>query len=189
MIKALVPLAAGAEEMETVIIVDVLRRAGWEVTLAGLNELQITASRGVRLQADRLWSDLDPDAFDVIALPGGAEGMELLRSDPRVLNTLRTFAEAKKWIAAVCASPAVLHAAGLLEGRRVTSHFSVKDEIVGAVWVDEPVVVDSNIITSQGPGTSIDFALTIVGQLEGMDKINELAVPMLHQYLGHLQGE
>ena len=168
--RALVPLAEGAEEMETVIIVDVLRRAGWEVALAGLHHLKVMASRGVRLEADTLWADVDPNTFDLIALPGGAGGMEQLKADERVLSTVQMFVSAQKWVAAVCASPVVLQAAGVLQGRRVTSHFSVKDQLSDATWIDEPVVVDEPIITSQGPGTSIDFALTIVGQIEGAGK-------------------
>ena len=121
--RVLVPLAEGAEEMEAVIIVDVLRRAEWEVVMAGLSEGPITASRGVRLLPDVAWDAIDVFGFDMIVLPGGLGGTEVMSGDDRVLEAIRVFdADSDKWGAAVCAAPQVLQAAGVIGERFVTCH-------------------------------------------------------------------
>jgi 4-methyl-5(b-hydroxyethyl)-thiazole monophosphate biosynthesis len=176
---ALVPLAEGVEEMEAVIAVDTLRRAGWSVTVAGLAEGPTLASRGVRLLADQPWDAVRPETFDVLVIPGGAGGVTRLAADERVLNAARQFARDGKWIAAVCAGPLVLQAAGLLAGRRVTCHPAAAPKLTAAARLPDRVVVDGRLVTSQGPGTSFEFALTLVKHLDGPAKAVELAAAMV----------
>lgn len=162
MASVLIPLADGVEEMEAVILIDVLRRAGLEVVTAGLTTKPVTASRGVRLVPDRNWDELQPAAFDILAIPGGAEGVNRLKADSRILTAVRAFDQQGKWIAAICAGPLVLQQAGILAGRRVTCHPGVEDQLTATTRLADRVVVDARLITSQGPGTSFEFALTIV---------------------------
>ena len=152
MTKALVPLANGCEEMEAVIIMDTLRRAGWEVLAAGVDEGPVEASRGVRLVPDCAWDDVDPAAFDLLVLPGGNDGTERLSRDERVLDAIRSSYHAGKIVAAICAGPLVLQAAGILEGHRVTCHPGATEFLTATERVDEKVVVDGTVVTSQGPG-------------------------------------
>ena len=167
MTKALVLIANGSEEMEAVIIIDCLRRAKWEVTVAGVTGLTVTCSRGVKVVCDRRIEEVSADTFDILALPGGAEGTKALMASAAVLALARAFTGAGKWVAAVCAAPLVLQAAGLLKGRKVTCHPGVKAQLVDTPRLDDRVVVDGRLITSQGPGTSFEFALAIIRCVEG----------------------
>lgn len=178
--RVLVPLADGVEEMEAVISIDVMRRAQWDVCVAGVTGETVTASRHVRLVPDAAWDSVDPASFDVIVIPGGAAGVDVLRQDDRVLSAVRDHVAAGKYVAAICAGPLVLQAAGVLAGRRVTSHPSVAARITACERVDESVVVDGRIITSQGPGTTFDFALTLVREMDGAEQAAQLAGAMIY---------
>jgi 4-methyl-5(b-hydroxyethyl)-thiazole monophosphate biosynthesis len=171
----LVPLADGVEEMEATIIIDMLRRAQWHVLTVGLKAGTVTAARGTRLVPDEVWDRIDPALFDIIAIPGGARGVENLRHDQRVIAAVRAHAEGGKLTAAVCAGPLVLQDAGVLAGRRATCHPGVVSEFTLARRVDEAVVVDGNIVTSQGAGTTFAFALTLVALVAGGAQAEELA--------------
>ena len=173
--RVLIPLADGVEEMEATIVIDMLRRAQWHVLAVGLKAGTVTAARGTRLVLDEVWDRMDPAQFDVIVIPGGARGVENLRHDKRVVAAVRAHAESGKLTAAVCAGPLVLQDAGVLAGRRATCHPSVISDFTLARRVDAPVVVDGNIVTSQGAGTSFAFALTLIALIEGETKAKELA--------------
>jgi len=160
--RVLVPLADGLEELEAVTILDVLRRGGIETVGAALGEsLQVQGSRGVKLLADAVWDNLDLESFDALVLPGGGKGTEALAADERVLDAVRAFDVAGRFVAAICAAPTVLAVAGVLEGRRATCYPSCAPQL-GAAFDDAPVIADGNIITSQGPGTAMLFALVLV---------------------------
>jgi protein deglycase len=174
MAKVLVPLADGVEEMEAVIIVDVLRRAGWHVVTAAVRAglgaatgAPLTASRGMRLLADTEWAEVSPKEFDALVLPGGAGGTKVLRGFPPLLETIRQFQRAGKWTCAVCAAPLVLQDAGILRGRPATCHPGVRGELTEADLTDKRVVIDGRIITSQGPGTTFEFALALIREVDG----------------------
>lgn len=165
--RALIPLADGCEEMEAVIAADVLRRAGWTVVLAGLNGTEpVTASRQVKLLPDVRWETLDLLSFDLLVLPGGAAGARALCVHDGVQETIRIFDIEEKWIAAICAGPLALDKAGILDGRTFTCYPGVEKEMSGGLHSDESVVVDRNLITSQGPGTAFDFALTLIERID-----------------------
>ena len=177
--KALIPLADGVEEMEAVILTDVLRRAGWTVTTAGMKPGPVSASRGVRLVPDAAWDDLDPAAFDALVLPGGAQGTRNLSAHEGVLAAVRAFDAEGRLLAAVCAAPLVLQAAGILgPDRRVTCHPAVRTQLREATYVDERVVEDGHRVTSQGPGTCFEFALALVARVEGRGRAAKLAAEL-----------
>jgi 4-methyl-5(b-hydroxyethyl)-thiazole monophosphate biosynthesis len=174
--NVLVPIADGSEEMEVVIAIDTFRRVPWKVTAAGIEPGIITASRGVRLMPDAAWSEIDPSAFDILVIPGGKAGADALSRNERVLEAVRSFVHEKKWVAAVCAGPLVLQAAGVLAGRRATCHPAVS--LAQTKRLEKRVVIDGRLITSQGPGTTLEFALAIVREIEGALKADDLAKSM-----------
>lgn len=170
----LVLLPEGFEEIETVTPIDLLRRAGAEVTTAALAEgIHVTGRSGITLHADTTLSAVSGNPYDLLLLPGGP-GVKLLRADPRVAALVRAHAAAHSWLAAICAAPAVLHDSGLLTGRRYTAHFSVASELT-ATLAHERVVVDGKLITSRGAGTSLDFGLALVEHLFSAEKARELS--------------
>jgi 4-methyl-5(b-hydroxyethyl)-thiazole monophosphate biosynthesis len=178
--KVLVPIADGTEEIEAVAIIDVLRRAGAEVTVASVDRLQVTASRGVRLVADRLISECREVPYDLIALPGGMPGAEHLRDSRELEEILKQHVGKGRWYAAICASPAVvLGHHGLLRGRRATCHPNFVDQLENRDAVESRVVIDGRCITSRAPGTAIELALKIVEVLYGEEKAREVAKPMV----------
>jgi 4-methyl-5(b-hydroxyethyl)-thiazole monophosphate biosynthesis len=174
----LVPLAEGFEEIEAVTVIDVLRRGEIEVVAAGLGTGPVKASRGVVLVPDATLDAVADQAFDMVVLPGGMPGSKALAADPRVRRILDRARAGEHWVAAICAAPAmVLEPAGFLEGGRATGHPSLKDRIAG--YVDERVVTSGRIITSQAPGTAMEFALNLVRHLRGEPRAREVALPML----------
>lgn len=178
--KVLVPIADGIEELEAVTIIDVLRRAGADVTVASVRERQITASRGVKLVADKLICDCVNEVYDLIALPGGLPGAEYLRNSSELTKMLKDQAGSGRFYAAICASPAcVLKTHGLLAGKKATCYPSLLSDLPTVQAVDEPVVVDGNCITSQGPGTALAFALKLVELLFEPEKSKEIADALL----------
>jgi len=179
--KVVVPMTDGCEEIETTSIVDTLRRAGWEVVAAGFRSGEVVASRQMRLVPDCMWQEVDFARVDLIAIPGGAVGTENLRRQEPLLERLREFAGQGRWLAAICAGPLVLQEAGVLKGRKVTSHPAVRGEIREAEWVDAPVVADDRLVTSQGPGTALSFALALIALLESEEVADRIAGEMLVQ--------
>ena len=172
--KVLCLMVSGLEEIETVAPVDLLRRAGVEVTLAALNGAHVVKGRSnVSLQADAALSALDVKQFDLLLLPGGP-GVKVLRADGRPAQLARDFALAGKTVAAICAAPLVLADAGLLTGRKFTAHFSTQSELPQALH-SEKVVQDGNLITSRGAGTAIEFGLTLVRCLCGEAAAQDVA--------------
>jgi len=171
---ALTLLAEGFEEIEAVTPVDLLRRAGVEVTVASLADHRHVSGRsGLTLHADVALAEVGGRLFDLLFLPGGP-GVLNLRSDPRVRATVERHAAAGRWLAAICAAPTVLNASGLLEGRRYTAHFSVAGELPH-ILAGERVVADGNVLTSRGAGTALDFGLLLVEKLVSPEKAGEIA--------------
>lgn len=182
--SALVVLAPGCEEMEAVITLDVLRRGGVRAVAAGLEGPGVfAASRDVRLAPDTGLEALkDAKDFDVLILPGGLPGTEALRADARVRDLLMHYINAPgKLVACICAAALVLDAHGLLEGRRFTCYPGVADRIVSGERVEAPVVEDGDLITSQGPGTAMAFALALVERLTDRGTRDRVAEGMLFQ--------
>jgi 4-methyl-5(b-hydroxyethyl)-thiazole monophosphate biosynthesis len=170
--KVLVALAPGFEEIETITVVDILRRAGARVVLAATEEGPIKGSRGVSVLADTLIHQIDDNDFDLVVLPGGQPGTTNLQKNEKVKAIIRNMYQSRKQVAAICAAPIVLHSAGILKNRVVTSHPSVKDQLNDIDYSEERVVVDGNIVTSRSPGTALEFALKLVEILFGKDRMD-----------------
>ena len=170
----LVPLAQGCEELEAITITDLLTRAGVNVVTAGLDQQIIVASRGMKLVADKQLDDILEDDFDMIVLPGGLPGVDHLNNDQRLQTLIKRLANNNKYLAAICAAPRVLATAGLLDGKHVTSFPGALDKfpVKNMKYEEKAVVIDGNIITSRGPGTAMDFTLTLIELLMGVDKRN-----------------
>jgi 4-methyl-5(b-hydroxyethyl)-thiazole monophosphate biosynthesis len=165
--RAIVPLADGFEEIEAITIIDLLRRADIEVTVAGVSVMSATGSHGITVECDALIDACDVDVADALVLPGGMPGSRALRESESVRDALKRMASQGKLIAAVCAAPTVLASCGLLHGRRATSHPAHAGEMGECHYLESAVVEDGNIITSRGAGTSIEFAAAIIRRLAG----------------------
>lgn len=170
--RVLCILENGFEEIETVAPVDLLRRAGLEVVMAGVRSLTPTGRSGITIQADALLEEIDLNGFDVLFLPGGPAVMEL-RKNPQVLDLIRSYAEQGKMIAAICAAPLLLKDAGILEGKAFTAHFSTQAELPSTTG--ESVVEDGNLITSRGAGTAVEFGLALIAKLQGEAAATEVS--------------
>jgi len=172
--KVLVALAQGCEEIEAVTVIDILRRAGIEVVSAGLDAQPVRASRGVILLADTTLEAALQHEYDMIVLPGGQPGTNNLRADARIIDLLKRMSAQGKYITAICAAPSVLASAGLLDGKQATSFPGTLDAFAAVKQQHAAVVTDGKFVTSRGPGTAIDFALTLVGLLLGQAKRDEV---------------
>src|ERR1051326_1953610 len=174
--RVLVPLAPGFEEIEAITVIDILRRAGVEVTVAGTHNGPIEASRKTKHLPDCTLDDVRADDFDMIVLPGGSPGVTNLRNDARVKQVVETLRAKNRLVAAICAAPTVLSAFGVLDGHTATSHPSVRKEIaaLAAKVRDERVVVDGPVVTSQSAGTAMEFAFKLVEILCGAEKAAEV---------------
>lgn len=181
MANVLVPLAQGCEELEAVTIVDILRRAGIHVITAGLDEQPVVASRNTVLIPDATLDDVIDQDFDMIVLPGGLPGADHLNGDARIHRLLERMNHSKKYIAAICAAPKVLATAGLLDHKNATSYPGSLDNIKvsGLNYLEDKVVIDERIITSRGPGTAMDFALSLIEKLEGTEKRKQVEAPLM----------
>ena len=176
---ALIPVAHGSESLETIVMVNVLRRAEVEVTVASVeNELVVSGTRGVRLHADKRLLETLGHKYQLIALPGGEKGAEALNRHAPLIEMLQEQNDLKHWLAAICAAPALTLAPHhLLDGRQATCYPAFKARLPH--YVDKPVVVDGHCVTSQGPGTAMAFALILAEILAGPVKSKEVAAALL----------
>ncbi|MBF0253153.1 MAG: DJ-1/PfpI family protein [Candidatus Omnitrophica bacterium] len=168
--EAVVILAEGFEDIEAITPIDILRRAGINVVVAGVGKKIIKGARGIKVECDMVLSDYDIDA-DVVVLPGGMPGADNLAASIDVKNTVRSAITKKRLIAAICASPAlVLAPMGVLDGRKATCYPGMEKNFPSsATHSKDNVVVDGNIITSKGVGTALEFAIKIVEKLAGKE--------------------
>ncbi len=185
MASVLLPLAKGFEELEAVALTDVMRRGGIEVRLAYLeDELQgdlVVGANGITIKADTSIKNVILDDFDMMVLPGGWGGTYALAENARVIELLQEF-KAKKVVGAMCAAPFALKKAGVL-GERYTAYPGAVEEIDHPGYVsDQKVVVDGNVMTSQGPGTAVCFGLAIVERLVGKETMQQIKEGMLLSY-------
>ena len=175
-------MANGCEEIEGLTVVDILRRAGMEIVMISITEgLEIVSSHKVRFMADMHKDKVDYGTLDGIVLPGGMPGTLNLGADDTVVRVLHDFAQAGKLVAAICAAPSVLGQEHLLKGRRATCHPGFEDKLLDADWLEEPVVVDGNFITSRGMGTAIAFALEIVRYFADDATVEQIKTALVYQ--------
>lgn len=177
----LIPLASGFEEIEAVTMIDLMRRAEIDVRVAGLAPGAIEGAHGLRIEPDLTLSDAlaSGAVYDMIALPGGWPGSDHLRNDLRLLGALKDHSRRGKYVAAICAAPIALAEAGLLSGRRATSYPGFVEKMGGVRFAQDPVVIDGNIVTSRGPGTAMDFSLTLIELLKGRAVRDELEAGLM----------
>lgn len=176
---ALVLFAEGSEELETVTVVNILRRGGVLVSLAGLQEGALRGSRGITLQPDTTLDAIQNNAFDMVVLPGGQPGTNHLKADARVAKLVQRMMAQEKYVTAICAAPAVLASAGLLDGKRATSFPACLDDYPKVTQQMRAVVEDGKLITSRGPGTAMDFALLLLERLMGAEKRQEVEIGLV----------
>ena len=180
--RALLLLADDAEEMEAVISIDVMRRAKIDVTVAGLSLENVNCSRGVVIKPDKSVLDVKDQIFDIVVLPGGLGGSKKLAESAEVKEILSNHNKVGNYIAAICAAPTALAAHDIAKGKRITSYPSLQSQLEkDYAYSDKRVVQDGNIITSRGPGTAFEFALTIVGCLTNQQIVEQLKQEMLFQ--------
>lgn len=182
--SVLLAVADGSEDVEMVTILDLLRRAQVDVKLVSvMQQRQVTLAHGLEVRAEALLADVVDEDFDAIVLPGGMPGAEHLSTNPTLISMLKEQNAKGEVVAAICAAPAVVLAKhGLLEGKNAVAYPGFEDGLKegGATYVDEPVVVDANIITSKGPATAMAFALKLIEVLVGEVAAKEVAAGLLY---------
>jgi 4-methyl-5(b-hydroxyethyl)-thiazole monophosphate biosynthesis len=177
--KVLVPIAHGSESLETITLANVLRRAEIGVCIASIEtSLAVEASRSITLMADALFNEVGEQDYELIVLPGGEAGASHLAACVPLIERLRRQRAAHRWYGAICASPALtLSPHGLLDGKQATCYPAFKDKLLH--FVDQPIVQDGHCITSQGPGTAMDYALHLVELLAGAERRRKVAAALL----------
>lgn len=178
---ALVLLAPGFEEIEAITVIDILRRADFEVTTAGTEGGPLKASRGTLHLADRELDAVRDEIFDIVILPGGVEGTANLKADDRVRDILSAQQASNRWVAAICAAPTALEAHGLLRREaRYTCHPGAREGMPTAnLRGEERVVVHGRLITSQAAGTAMEFAYAIVREMLGDEQVRRVDAGVL----------
>lgn len=171
-------MADGCEMIEGLAVVDVVRRTGEMeiVTIAIGDTKEVTSSHNVTFLADALSTEVNYDELDGIVLPGGMPGTLNLGENETVNAVIKKFAAEGKLVAAICAAPSVLGAAGILEGRHATCHPGFEEKLTGAICLEDAVVIDGHIVTSRGMGTAVDFGLAIVWLMlddEAVEKVKK----------------
>jgi len=180
MASILVPIADGSEELEAVTLIDLFRRAGFDVVVAGLEPGPVRCARGTVLVPDTTLEQAAAAHYDLIVVPGGQPGTDNLDGSPALKDLLQRQHAAGRLVAAICAAPKILANAGLLKGRRATAYpgtlesLQLADTQLSAAAVE----VDGKVVTSRGPGTAMDFALTLIELIAGPDKRRQVEAPL-----------
>lgn len=182
--KAVMLFAEGFETVEALMVVDILRRGGVEVTMASITEEEsVTSSHRVTVEMDATMGELDLEEYDAVILPGGMPGTIHLGESEAVKKTVLAMNEAGKIVAAICAAPGVLGKHGLLRGKNACSYPEHECNLIGANVSREPVVVDGNIVTSRGLGTAMEFGLQLLKMLAGQEKEEKIKEAIIYQKL------
>lgn len=182
--RAIMLFAEGFETVEALMVVDILRRGGVELTMASITEDEmISSSHGVRIEMDAVLGEVDLSEYDAIILPGGMPGTLHLGESEAVKKALHVMNDAGKIVAAICAAPGVLGKHGFLEGKKACSYPSHEENLTGATVLRDAVVVDGNIVTSRGLGTATEFAFALLEILEGKEKEEQIKEAIVYQEL------
>lgn len=181
--RVLVPLAEGFEEIEAVTIIDILRRAGADVTTAGLGKRNVMGSHAIPMITDSVIEEEKIKSWDMIVLPGGLPGATNLADNENILELIRGLSKKGKIVAAICASPVALERAGVLSGKKVTSHPTSSKDILSGDYRETRVMKDGNIITGQACGSAMEFAFELVAALLGSKKVGEINQSILSNLL------
>ena len=160
-------LADGFEEAEALVTVDILRRAGYKVTCVGVDKKEIVGAHGIKITADIKTGEFSPIDLQAIVLPGGMPGTRNIMANATVCSAAKTAYKEGKFVAAICAAPAILGRLGLLKGKAATCYPGFEDDLIGARYVNAPSVTDGNVITAKGAGAVFEFGFAIVDAIEG----------------------
>lgn len=181
--KICVFLAEGFEEGEALIPVDLLRRAGAQVTMASISScLDVQGSHGITVKADALASQLSMEEFGLLMMPGGLQGTNHLLHSELVKQAVLQFAQEGKWVAAICAAPSILGSLGLLQGRHATCYPTVEEKCTGAILTREEVCTDGHFITGRGLGAAIPFGLALVSAVAGPAESQRVKETIVYQH-------
>lgn len=173
--------ATGYEEIEALTVVDILRRAGEEITMVSVtDERSVTSSHGVEVTMDKVLSEVNFDETDVIVLPGGMPGTKNLEACAALMEQVDAFVQAGKTVAAVCAAPSILGHRGHLKGKKACSFPTMESQLEGADVKQEPAVIDGNIITGRGMGAAIPFGLAILEKLQGKEAADAMGKSIVY---------
>ncbi len=172
--KALIILAPGYEELEAVAVVDILRRAAVDIRIASVGPNPVPSARDVKIVPDVFLDQVKDIAFDLIVLPGGLDSTESLASNETVVSMLKKQLESGRLIGAICAAPTVLDRHGLSKGKIIACHPVCRNAVKQSTLSEDRVARDGQLITSQGPGTALEFALALVEKLEGRQRMEEV---------------
>ncbi len=177
--KIAIQLAEGFEEIEAISIIDVLRRADFEVIVVSTtSKTEVSGSHGIKIIADTLFEEVDFPNIDMIILPGGMPGTNNLMKHGGLRERILNFNDDHKALGAICAAPIVFGELGLLKGKDATCYPGFEECLRGAIVTNLPVETCDNIITGKGPGAAINFALKIVEMYKGKKEADELATQM-----------
>jgi 4-methyl-5(b-hydroxyethyl)-thiazole monophosphate biosynthesis len=177
--SVLLPLANGSEDLEAITVLNILRRAGIEAISASLDGQAIRGSRGTMLIPDTSLDEALKRRFDMVVLPGGQPGTNNLKADARIIKLVQDMAAAGRYVCAICAAPSILATAGLLDEKHATSFPGALDAFPRVSRQPQAVVEDGKLITSRGPGTAMDFALTLVERLTSRSKRDEVEASLV----------
>lgn len=179
--KVYIFLADGFEDIEGLTVVDLMRRASIDIKTVSIKDTKtVTTAHNITLQTDSVFSETDFSDADMLVLPGGMPGTRYLGEYEPLCDLLKEFYKDEKKIAAICAAPTVFASLGFMEGRRGTCYPSCEDGMKGTLISRESVVTDGNVTTSRGLGTAVDFGLSLIEQLLGREKADEIAESVVY---------
>ena len=180
--KIAVFFAEGYEEIEALTVADICRRCELDVELVSVtDERSVKGSHGIVVQMDKIFTEADFASYDMLVLPGGAQGTKNLEAHEGLMAQVDAFYAADKYIAAICAAPSIFGHRGILKGRRACCYPSFESELDGAEVTEGPVEISEHVITSRGMGTAIDFALAIAAVFVGKEKAEEMADTIVYR--------
>ena len=183
MSKVYIFFADGLEEIEGLTVVDMMRRAGIDISIVSMNvTLTVTGSHKITIGADVLLEDIDADEADMFVLPGGLPGTNHLADSMLLADILKKAYSAGKYVAAICAAPSVLGGLGILHGKKATCYPGFEDKLTGAVCQTDNVVADGKVITSRGMGTAIEFSARLIAALKGEKAGEDLMASIMFNY-------
>ena len=180
--KAAIFLAEGFEEIEALTVVDICRRCGITIDMISITEEgQVVSSHGVKVAADKVFSQAEFDTYDMLILPGGMPGTKNLEAHGPLMERVDAFYKNGRYIAAICAAPSIFGHRGILKGRNACSYPDFESHLEGASVTKGPVEISDHVITSRGMGTAIDFGLAIAGVLGTPEKAEEIAKAIVYR--------
>ena len=173
--------ANGYEEIEALTVVDLTRRAGIETWMVSItDEKVVTGSHGISVSMDKTLPDVNFDEVEMIVLPGGMPGTLNLEACELLMEKVKEFDKAGKYISAICAAPTVFGHLGLLNGKKACCYPSMEEGLVGADVTYETTATVDHILTSRGMGTAIDFGLQIIARFQGQEAAADMAKKIVY---------